>query len=134
MKSSIARFSFAGAAWLSSLSAVAHHGPWMYDFEKIETFRGVVTEVRWNNPHVEISIEGADESGNRVLWRLESAPPFKYEQTGLAPSDLGLNSEVVYTGYPSRNPGVFVAYARSVQVSNGEVVELPELGTFRRSP
>ena len=37
--------------------AFAHHSFSMFDMEKDVTYRGEVTEYRWSNPHVHITVE-----------------------------------------------------------------------------
>jgi hypothetical protein len=55
--------------------AQAHHSSAMYDQEKTLTLRGVVTQLRWTSPHVNVSVladPGRGQAG--VAWVLEAEP------------------------------------------------------------
>jgi hypothetical protein len=47
----------------------AHHGRGAtFDMKKQLTLKGTVSQVRWQNPHVLISIAVKDEGSNVVTW------------------------------------------------------------------
>ena len=121
-------------AILCASPMVAHHGPFMYDLERTITVRGHIAEVRWANPHVEILIQGEDETGAEVQWLFESLPPFQLEREGLSVTDFGLQREVEIEGYPAREPGRISAWARSIRIEDGPAQRLLEQGKFTRIP
>jgi len=45
------------AAGISQVAA--HHSASMFDFSKTVTMRGSVVELRWVNPHVTLTVNGA---------------------------------------------------------------------------
>jgi hypothetical protein len=52
----------------------AHHGRGAtFDMKKQLTLKGTVSQARWQNPHVLISIDVKDEGGNVVTWTFENS-------------------------------------------------------------
>jgi hypothetical protein len=115
---------------LYAIPLAAHHGSSMYDLESTITVRGFVSNIRWANPYVEISVQGEDEGGSLVVWLLESIPPFQFDNDGLSVNDFGLGREVEFEAYPARNSGRISAWARSISIEGGPLRRLPEQGTF----
>jgi len=52
-------------------AAVAHHGPGQFDSSIPVTVTGVVTDIRYVNPHGYVYFDVTDESGDVVPWRCE---------------------------------------------------------------
>jgi hypothetical protein len=71
----------AGLAFLASFSigitsVAAHHSATMFDRTKVMTIKGVVTEFRWVNPHVSVSVNGTIKDGEQPeLWVFEMTSP-----------------------------------------------------------
>jgi hypothetical protein len=54
---------------------VAHHGTnQSYDRSAPTTFKGVVTEFRYRNPHPALFLDVADDKGKTTRWTIEIAP------------------------------------------------------------
>ena len=52
--------------------ASAHHSAAVaYDINKTISVNGVISEVKWENPHTWIFVETKDESGKAVKWGFE---------------------------------------------------------------
>ena len=52
----------------------AHHGRGAtFDMKKQLTLKGTVSQVKWQNPHVLISIDVTDEAGQVVTWTFENS-------------------------------------------------------------
>lgn len=56
-------------------SVRAHHSAAMFDFTKIVTLTGTVTELRWTNPHVTLTVNGAVSGEAPAPWLLETTSP-----------------------------------------------------------
>ncbi len=57
-------------------SVAAHHSASMFDFSKTVTLNGTVSEVRWTNPHVTITVNGSLKEGEApTAWLLETTSP-----------------------------------------------------------
>ena len=74
-------FSFVLLAGIGS--AVAHHSTTMFDHSKTLTITGTVVELRWTNPHVSLSVMGAQQPGDEpALWLLEMTSPGNLVRAG----------------------------------------------------
>lgn len=61
----------------------AHHSSTMFDHSKTVTIKGTVTEVRWVNPHVTITIKGAvSDDEAPAEWLMEMTSPGNLVRAG----------------------------------------------------
>ncbi len=60
---------------LAAGTAVAHHSFAMFDRDHQILLSGKVTEFKWQNPHVYISLEATDAKGKTSEWLIECANP-----------------------------------------------------------
>ena len=51
---------------------LGHHSDVGLDMESVVALKGTVTEFRWSNPHVYITLNSADENGDDVEWKLQT--------------------------------------------------------------
>jgi hypothetical protein len=89
-------FAAFGASGLACSAALAHHGWGSYDASKVMIVDAVVTDLRWQNPHVHI-----DVNHDNASWELVLAPPFRMEVRGLSPEMIKAGTRVRVEGYPS---------------------------------
>jgi uncharacterized protein DUF6152 len=77
MKQAISSLIVAGGAMLAAAGpALAHHSRAMFDMTKNFTYRGVVKEYRWQNPHSHIVITvGSDATDPSTVgtWDVEAS-------------------------------------------------------------
>jgi hypothetical protein len=97
----------------------------MYDLERLITIRGVLTGVKWSNPHVELQLEGVDESGESVTSVIEMMWPSALARMGLSQDSFATGELVEIQGNPSREPGRIVAWGRTFVREDGTRLELP---------
>src|SRR5215212_610002 len=84
--------------------AAAHHSAAVaYDVNKTISVKGVIAEVRWENPHTWIFVEQKDDSGKVVKWGFEGKVPNQLIRLGITPSVLKPGIEVTVTGHPARD-------------------------------
>lgn len=57
--------------FVGPLEVAAHHSAVAFDKENSITVSGIVTRFVWRNPHMAINMEVTDESGEKVLWKIE---------------------------------------------------------------
>jgi hypothetical protein len=82
----------------------AHHSfPVEFDGDKPIKIEGVITEVRWENPHTWIYIDGKDDKGNIVKWTFESKTPNQLFRDGVTRDILSPGVEVTMKGYRARD-------------------------------
>jgi uncharacterized protein DUF6152 len=123
----------AGLAGLAGApDAWAHHAfAAEYDAERPIDLTGVVTELRWTNPHSWLYLD-ARRRGTVTNWEIEFGAPNVLEDRGLKKADLQPGSQVQLRGYRSKNRGP-QAYGVTVRLSDGRVfrtggVDCPEAG------
>jgi len=104
-------------AILVAAPAIAHHGWGSYDAEKVMRFDAAPVEVRYRNPHAEISV---DHDGSR--WLAILAPTARMESRGLAEGALKVGKTITITGYP-RKDGTRELRAERIVV-DGKTIEL----------
>lgn len=91
---------------MTSEVAVAHHSVGgTYDQTKYVEIEGVIDEVRWRNPHVQIDILVKNDEGGDEIWKIEMASISTLRRRGLKTGfmDKGDNIRVYGLG-AWRNP------------------------------
>lgn len=85
-------------------SAAAHHSAAVaYDVDKTITVEGIVTEVKWENPHTWVYVEGKDAGGRLVKWSFEGAVPNQLYRRGVTPAVLKPGVRVTIKAHPARD-------------------------------
>ena len=87
----------AAPASAHNAAAVAYH------VDKTITVEGVVTEVKWENPHTWVYVEAKDASGNLVKWSFEGAVPNQLYRRGVTPAVLKPGVRVTIKAHPARD-------------------------------
>lgn len=110
------------AALISTATAWAHHSHAMYDANVEIELDGVLTEIRWANPHVWLYFDVENEDGTIRKWALEGAAIDQLARKGWERDMLNVGSSVKINCYPlrSRGPGCLGGYVLEI---DGE--ELP---------
>jgi hypothetical protein len=104
--------------------AAAHHSAAVaYDINKTISVKGVISEVRWENPHTWIFVEQKDESGKLVKWGFEGKVPNQLIRLGITPSVLKPGIEVTVTGHPARDPSQTFGEVLEVTLPDGKIIK-----------
>jgi hypothetical protein len=108
----------AGVALACAASALAHHSSAMYDQQRTVTLRGVVTQFRWTNPHVNMTIK-TDASGGHEseLWIVEATSPGNLSRAGWTRTSVRVDDRVEVITAPLRDGG-HGGYCRGVTLTN----------------
>jgi hypothetical protein len=101
---------------------VGHHAATGYDKDRPITLQGVVTEWRWQNPHVFLIWTVTGENGETVEWSGELASPRAMTEVGLTRLSFKAGDEVIADVYPASN-GSPQSIIRTVSVNGKLVVE-----------
>lgn len=104
-------------ACLAALPASAHHGWGSYDAGRVMRFDAELLEVRYANPHAEVTVGYQGQRWNAVL-----APVSRMTARGLPQGALKEGRTVTIEGYP-RSDGTPELRAERVVV-DGKTVEL----------
>jgi hypothetical protein len=111
------------AAVVLSASAAAHHSLTVeFDISKTITVTGMVTEMKWTNPHCWLSLDVKDEQGQVTKWSIEFSSPNSLYRRGWRRSDLPPSISVTVVGYPSREKTSNVMSATDVKLPDGRTL------------
>jgi hypothetical protein len=99
--------------------AAAHHAfAAEFDGNKPVHLQGVVTDLKWTNPHSWLFLDVKDADGTVTHWAVEFGGPYSLLQKGLRKTDFPVGTAVVVEGFLARN-GKPVANASSVKLGDG---------------
>lgn len=88
---------------VTPILALAHHavGP-NFDQSQLIEVEGVITEVRWQNPHVLVSIIETGPDGTEREWHIEGNSVSNVRRQGLSPDMMPPGTAVRVAGNPGR--------------------------------
>jgi hypothetical protein len=114
---------FAVVAGLFLVSGVlwAHHAGSIYDRDNPVTFKGVVTEFQFTNPHVQVVFEVKNAAGQTEIWKAGSAPPQRLYRAGWNTKTLQPGDEITVTCAPAKD-GSKVCSIRNLTGPGGKVL------------
>jgi hypothetical protein len=92
------------ATVIAGLPLAAHHGRGAtFDMKKQLTLKGTVSQVKWQNPHVLISIDVKDDGGNVVTWTFENSNVHTLATQGYNRNTLKIGQPVTAVLNPAAN-------------------------------
>jgi Family of unknown function (DUF6152) len=106
-------------------SAWAHHSMAEYDAGKTIEIEGTLVEVRWQNPHVRLSVRGTDAAGNPMVWDIEGNSLSALRRTNATPEKLKIGDKVRVAGQPSRKAPNRLLGLNLLQGDGTELVFIP---------
>jgi hypothetical protein len=111
-----------GSLSIASMPMLAHHS-FMAEFDQKQsvTMEGVVTAVKWQNPHTFFYVDVADGNGNVVNWALETGSPNALILRGWTRETMKPGDHVSVRGYRAKGDSKLAA-ARSVTMADGHTV------------
>jgi hypothetical protein len=117
-------FSLAATGLLfAATPALSHHAAAVaYHVDKEITVRGVVTEVKWENPHTWIYVDARDASGKVVKWSFEGAVPNQLIRRGVTPAVLKPGVELTIKAHPSRDASRNAGEMTEVVTADGKPI------------
>ena len=89
---------------LTPMTGLAHH--WFkgqYDENQPITLNGTVSKVIWKNPHVLMSVDVKEESGELTKWELELASPNGLMSQGWKLDSFKRGDRVIVNGYRAKD-------------------------------
>ena len=124
------RAALAATLALSAVPAFSHHSFTVaFDEQRPVSIEGVVTEVKWENPHSWIFVEAKRPDGGVEQWRFETQPPNTLRRTGVTAAILKPGVTVTIKGYGSQDRSSMAAAASVIVFPNGESFRISAGGT-----
>ena len=114
----------AAALAVSALAtaASAHHSLTVeFDISRTVTLTGVITEMKWSNPHAWLYVDVKDEKGQVRNWAVEFASPNNLYRRGWRQTDLPPQSNISVTGYASLDKSLRIS-ATDVKLPDGRTL------------
>ena len=89
---------------LGVIPAQAHHSfSVYYDPDVMVSVTGIVDNFRFSNPHGIIRLKAKDDSGNDVIWTVETTAPVFMARRGWSKDTIKTGEEVTIRGWHSRD-------------------------------
>ena len=110
-----------GVLFCQAPALLAHHSDSAFDAGQVIKLNGVVTELKWANPHIWIYLSVDDGTGGKVEWHVEGRPPGILSRAGWTKNSLKPGWVVTILCNPAKD-GSRVAMALRVTLENGYVL------------
>jgi hypothetical protein len=103
-----------------SLPADAHHsvGAW-FDRNGRQEIEGVVTEIRWENPHVRFFMRAPTANGEEGSWEIETYSVSGISRSGIREELLAVGDRIRVSGWPSKR-GLDNIFVRNLLLPSGQ--------------
>ena len=106
------------------MSVAAHHSvPVNFDQTKEVTIVGVLTEIKWINPHSRFRVDVKNADGSTVEWLVEMGAINTMMRAGFDTGRFALGDSVTITGWPGRRGRVVLL--RTVVLRDGTSLSAP---------
>jgi hypothetical protein len=117
-------FALTVVSLITAVPSAAHHSAAVaYDVDKTISVKGVISEVKWVNPHTWIFVDARDDSGKPVKWGFEGKVPNQLIRLGITPSILKPGVEVTVTGHPARDASQKYCEVLEVTFADGRTIK-----------
>jgi hypothetical protein len=104
---------------------LAHHGEANYDTSKIVSVKGTVTEFKFVNPHVEVSLDVKNDAGEIEKWVGEArSPAMLARYGGWDKNTIKIGDVITANGHRTRNGSNFLRLT-TIVLAHGR--EMPNL-------
>ena len=101
------RLPLAAAMLLAGAPLLAHHSvPVNFDQSREVTIVGVITEIRWINPHSRFRLDVRQEDGTRLEWLVEMGAINTMKRAGFPTDRFAVGDPVTIIGNPGRRDRV----------------------------
>lgn len=98
----IKRITVGLAVLLGAAAVQAHHSFSMFDMSKTVSFKGIIKELQWTNPHVWIELTVQEKDGP-VTYSFEGAAIAVLKRVGWMRDTVKVGDVVTVVGHPFRD-------------------------------
>jgi|ERR1019366_286482 hypothetical protein len=111
-----------GGLSFAAMPMLAHHS-FLAEFDQKQpvTVEGVVTGVKWQNPHTFFYVDARDGTGKTVNWALETGSPNSLRVLGWTRETMKHGDHVSVRAYRAKGDSKLAA-ARSVTLADGRTL------------
>ncbi len=98
--------------WLFLLQiSAAHHSPKLhFDANQFIQIEGTLTEVKWQNPHIQLKVNVVGDDDNEVEWLVDSVGILALSRRGVSKDDYKIGTTIRLAGFRGRrNPAALYA-------------------------
>jgi len=122
MNGNVLRLLFASLVLVClAMPAAAHHSfAAAFDNEKPVTVKGVLTEIRLENPHSWFYVEVKDASGKTERWAFEAGTPSGMIRNGFKPNTIKTGTEVTVKAIHARDAAQNIGLLREIITPDGK--------------
>lgn len=123
MKSNTARLVlFLGITLLFSFVVNAHHSYSIYDIDNKISRTGVLSELKFVQPHIKMVVEVSPEDGTKEIWQIASMGPGLWDRNGHDRDFAAIGDTVTIEGWPARNGDDEMALSTITSQKSGKMV------------
>ncbi len=105
---------------LTAIPVCAHHSGTMFDKEQEVTYKGVVKEFQYTNPHSWLIVDVSNEDGTVTTWGFEAEGPSRIRRSGIRLSDFLPGTKITIIGHPMKDGRPAAAWIRAVREDGKE--------------
>jgi hypothetical protein len=110
------------AALGTVVPALAHHSfSAEFDGSKTMVVKGVLAQVEWTNPHIQIYLDAKAPNGKIERYTFSSGPPGMLHRAGIRKSDFKIGEEVTITAAPAKDGSQLIGWMKMIKYPDGHV-------------
>jgi len=114
-----------GLLLAAPLASLAHHSTAAYDSDRMLTLQGVVSKVRWVNPHSYVDMVVTDTKGKRTDWQVLSGTPTLNVRNGWKYDDVKVGDTITVVVHPARDAKLHAGILRRITLADGRSIAGP---------
>jgi hypothetical protein len=114
------------ALLLSAPFVLAHHGVPNVDMSRTVTIKGVVVDYLLINPHMEMRVKVADDSGNTLEWNVEGVSMLMLMRVGFKRDTFKPGDAITVVGHPNKDGKPMMVLVKFVLPDGREMQSSPD--------